>query len=113
MWKVTTFDVWGHGSHDCIHYGCPCVRGDNPVHDANRCDCDYTINDVFSAGELHPDVPLESTAQQLWEALIDAGFANRAPFFKVDFDDWGDGELNVLDAATRKPVFGLRWEGDE
>ena len=102
---VKTLDLWGHGAHECGKVDdCPCMK--EGEHDDNRCDCSYTVNDMFRAGTF--TVVDDASDEDIWLALVDQGFA-KGEFAKASFEDPSCmGEfIEVSERETGKPVFYL------
>jgi len=118
-YKVTSLDVWGHGSHECsISYDCPCMikgdEGEHEEHDENVCDCHYDVNDWYAIGTITIDE--ETSDAGILAALIEAGFVREGiTMAQVAFDDPScDGwNIRIEEANTGRPVFDLQRVGED
>lgn len=121
-YTVWSIDAWGHSSGECNQYGCPCVsanetqeedeHGEIPMHlhDDDRCDCHYEMNDRCRVGSIELPDETEADDLNLLRTLQSEGYLkSHVTLSDVEFDDPScDGEsIYVQDAQTGEPLFQL------
>lgn len=124
-YTVWSIDAWGHAPNECNQYGCPCVsaneaqeedeHGEIPmhVHDDDRCQCHYEMNDRSRVGVIELDKGESDLA--MLQVLQDGGYLKpHATLSDVEFDDPScDGEsIYVQDARTGEPLFQLELQDE-
>jgi hypothetical protein len=153
-YTVWSLDVWGHSpgdcdptlgcscAHscencagtgecndpDCEHGGCndPECNGSGWVHDDDRCDCSYSVNNrcrvgtievftdednVYNVGTSSEFRSCHASDVALTRALIDGGFLkDHVTAEDLEFDGEEDYSLTVDDAKDGRPIFQLEFE---
>lgn len=105
------FDVWGHSPDECTQHNCSCVSVDSDdedgsfIHNENRCDCGWQINNWCSEGILEVE---ESTDAALLAAMIARGLINEGVTADMIEFEWpGPGAVALSDAKNGYPLFAL------
>lgn len=111
------FDVWGHGPSECLQYNCThCVRAsdeaeegsDVHVHDEDRCECGYEINNWCSEGEVEvEDSPADLSAALLAAMIARNLIRESATLDMIDFEWPGPDTVVLSDAKSGCPLFSL------